>query len=776
MQTDDTTAGVPQPRYEDSIAFLGALYPDGPWALASIDPEKRTGPCARTFGPSSEAECRAWIAEQNRDRGVYYHLNRPRTTLDKRAKKTDIAAVPFLHVDVDPRVGEALAEERARILRLLTASLPPGVPPPTHIIDSGGGYQALWALREPIALAADTATDAEKEAAAEEAERHTRAMEVAFGADNTHNVDRVLRLPGTINWPDKKKRAKGRAPAVASLVTSEPSRTYDAAQFRKAPPKVAPPSSASSVAAPSARHLASIDDLPPGVPGWCRVLIVQGGDPDHPDKWKDRSKLVLRVCCELLRCGVDDATIVGVITDDRFGVSAHVREKGGRNTAKYAQRQVDRAREHVAAEDAGFATDDKGRPFPTQGNIRIALGRLGVTVEHDDFSDRDYIRGLPGFGPHLDDKAMNRLRLQVDEQFRLSVGKEFFYDVVSDAALANRRHPVREYLAGLSWDGTPRLDTWLSAYASAEDSEYTRAVGALVLVAAVRRVRQPGCKFDEMLVLEGPQGKGKSSLLATLAVREDWFSDDLPLNADTKRQMEALAGRWIVEAGELKGMRKGDAEALKGFLSRRVDRARMAYGRAPTELPRQCIIIGTTNSDKYLKDSTGNRRFWPVRTGELRLSELARDRDHLWAEAAAREAAGAPIRLDPALYAAAADAQEDRLVGDPFMEILQPMLGEAVGKIATEDVWKILDRADRTRRSQDDASRLGEVMRRLGWERKYRRIGGEPQYVYLRGTPEERERAMAVEGQEGGWRVVELAPGRAAADQPRAAEEPEIPF
>ncbi len=776
MHTNDATAGGPQPRYDDSIAFLRSLYPDGRWALTSIDPEKKSGTRTHTFGPATETECLAWIAEQNRDRGVYYHLNQPRRELAKKATKTDVAAVHFLHADVDPRVGESLADERARILRLLTTSLPQGVPPPSHIIDSGGGYQALWALAAPIALAADEAADAEKEAAAEEAERHTRALELAFGADNTHNVDRVLRLPGTINWPDQKKRAKGREPALASVVASEPARTYDAAQFPKAPPKVAPPSAAPSVAEPIARRLASIDDLPAEVPGWCRVLIVQGGDPDHPDKWKDRSKLVLRVCCELLRRGVDDGTIVGVITDERFGVSAHVRDKGGRHPAKYAQRQVDRARERVAAEDAGFATDDNGRPLPTQGNIRFALGKLGVSVEHDDFSDRDYIRGLAGFGPYLDDKAMNRLRLQVDEQFRLAVGKEFFYDVVSDAALANRRHPVREYLAGLLWDSTPRLDTWLTTYASAEDSEYTRAVGSLALVAAVRRVRQPGCKFDEMLVLEGPQGKGKSSLLATLAVREDWFSDDLPLNADTKRQMEALAGRWIVEAGELKGMRKGDAEALKGFLSRRVDRARMAYGRAPTELPRQCIIIGTTNSDKYLKDSTGNRRFWPVRTGELHLPELVRDRDQLWAEAAAREAAGVPIRLDPALYAAAADAQEDRLVGDPFMEDLQPLLGDVVGKIRTADVWKLVGKADSGHRTQDDANRLGEVMRRLGWERKWRRFGGSPQYVYLRGTAAEREKALAVEGQEGGWRVVEAAPGDTEESGPTAAGEPEIPF
>ncbi len=768
------TSGPLSPKLDEAITFLRSLYPEGPWALTSIDPHKKAPTNTKTFGPGREAACRAWIEAQNRDRGVYYHLNRPRRELDKRASKADIAAVHFLHTDLDPRAGEDLAAERSRILRRLTEDLPPGVPPPTYVIDSGGGFQALWALREPIAVAPDDADSAAKQAAAEEAERYNRALELAFAADHCHNIDRVLRVPGTVNWPDAKKRAKGRTPTLAALAPSDCGRTYDVAQFEKAPPKAA--ATSPSALAREVRRLRSVDELPPSVPAKVKELIAQGTDHDEPEKWRDRSKLVLYVCCELVRRSIDDATIYSVITDPAFGVSAHVREKGGRNPAKYAHRQIARARELVAAEDAGFATNDRGQPLPTQGNIRIALGKLGVAVEHDDFSDRDHVRGLTGFGPHLDDKAMTRLRLQVDERFALRVPKDFFHDVVSDLALSSRRHPVREYLSGLTWDGTPRIDSWLSVYAGAEDGEYVRAVGALVLVAAVRRVREPGCKFDEMLVLEGEQGKGKSSLLQTLAVREEWFSDDLPLNADTKRQMEAIAGRWIIEAGELKGMRRGDAEALKCFLSRRFDRARLSYGRAPTELLRQCVIVGTTNSDKYLKDTTGNRRFWPVRTGELRLTELARDRDQLWAEAAQREAAGAAIRLDPALYTAAADAQEDRLVGDPFMEDLQPLLGGVVGKIRTAEVWKLVGRADSGRRTQDDANRLGEVMRRLGWERKYRRIGGESQYAYLRGTAAERERALTVEGHEGGWRVVEVPAGRKAADYQRALGEAGSPF
>jgi Virulence-associated protein E len=752
----ETTTLAPRP--DDAVAFLRALYPDGPWALTSIDPEKKVGTRTVTYAPDTEGECREWIAAENDARNVYYHIGRPRRRLSKKATKADVAAVHFLHADLDPRAGEDLDVERSRMLRRLTEDLPEGVPPPSFVVDSGGGYQALWQLRAPITLAPDDADAAVVEAAAEAAEQYTRGLELAFGADATHNVDRVLRVPGTVNWPDERKRAKGRTARLASLVETHPERVYDLAHFQAAP-RLGRRGAAEGAprGAVAASRITSVDELPAGVPGLCKLVIVQGKDPDDPKRFPSRSEALWYVCCELVRAGCDDATILGVIQDARFDVSASVLDKGAR-AADYAAKQVADARAEVEAAATDFETTDKGAPYPNQHNIRVALGKLCVGLEHDDFADRDQIRGLEGFGPVLDDRAMNRLRLLIDQRFHFLPSKELFQDVVTDLAMRNRRHPVREYLSGLLWDGTPRVDRWLVEYAGAEDSEYVRAVGALVLIAAVRRVRQPGCKFDEMLVMEGAQGKGKSVLLATLAVRDDWFSDDLPLNADTKRQMEVLAGRWIVEAGELKGIRKGEVEALKGFLSRQVDRARMAYGRLPIELRRQCVIVGTTNSDRYLRDATGNRRFWPVQTTTLRIDQLARDRDHLWAEAAHRESAGESIRLDPRLYPTAAEAQEARLQFDPYLETLDPALGGRAGKISARDVWRLLGKHEVGQRTQDDMTRLGDAMRKLGWERTKRRFGGAgPEWAYVHGSAAERERALTVVGGPDGWSVADEA-------------------
>jgi predicted P-loop ATPase len=255
----------------------------------------------------------------------------------------------------------------------------------------------------------------------------------------------------------------------------------------------------------------------------------------------------------------------------------------------------------------------------------------------------------------------------------------------------------------------------------------------------VRRVRQPGCKFDEMPVLEQPlQGTDKSSALAILAVHDDWFTDDLPLNTDSKRVIEALRGRWIVEAAELSGMKKADVEHLKATLSRRVDRARMAYGRLTIDAPRQCIIVGTTNKGQYLRDTTGNRRYWPVLVQRFDLVELRHDRDQLWAEAAAREAKGESIRLRRELWSMAAEHQQQRLADDPFVAILDHYLGDLEGKIRAVDVWTILDLRG-AQLNQEAFMRASEAMKRIGWKRPNRAgilrfDGGKPVAAYVRGN------------------------------------------
>lgn len=198
-------------------------------------------------------------------------------------------------------------------------------------------------------------------------------------------------------------------------------------------------------------------------------------------------------------------------------------------------------------------------------------------------------------------------------------------------------HPIREYLAALpEWDGVPRVDTLLIDYLGAEDNSYVRAVTRKTLCAAVRRVQEPGVKFDTMLVLNGPQGIGKSTLISRLA--GEWFSDSLNLS-DTKDKTaaEKLQGYWILEIGELAGLRKAEVETLRSFLSRQNDIYRAAFGRRATPHPRQCIFFGTTNAESgYLRDTTGNRRFWPVKTpggGAKHSWELTHeDISQIWAE------------------------------------------------------------------------------------------------------------------------------------------------
>lgn len=403
--------------------------------------------------------------------------------------------------------------------------------------------------------------------------------------------------------------------------------------------------------------------------------------------------------------------------------------------------------EHAPSVDETEARDfvygSKGI-IESQANVMLALRKLGVSVSADEFARHELIHGLPGFGPRLDDAALRELRLLIDERYTFRLQKEFFVDVVTRYAWRNRFHPVRDYLDGLTWDRTPRLDRWLIDYAGAPDTTYVRAVSRLILVAAVRRIRLPGCKFDEMVILESEQGTNKSTALKIVAVRDEWFADDLPLDGDTKRLMEQTGGKWIVEAGELKGMSKSDVAQLKSCLSRQVDEARLSYDRKPTIAPRQFVIIGTTNeTEGYLRDTTGNRRFWPVLIQAFKLAELAAVRDQLWAEAAAAEAAGESIRLDPALYGAAQGEQAAREIDDPIEIALRDALGDSRGTIKTLDVWEILDIAP-GKATQDQNARVGAAMRRLGWESTRRRFGGARQYAYERGADHERGEQITV--------------------------------
>ena len=233
-------------------------------------------------------------------------------------------------------------------------------------------------------------------------------------------------------------------------------------------------------------------------------------------------------------------------------------------------------------------------------------------------------------------------------------------------------HPILDFLDALpEWDGIPRLDTLLIDHFGAEDTQYTRAVTRKALVAAVRRVLQPGCKFDYILTLVGPQGVGKSTLIRTLS-GDEYFSDTLKFSdARDKTAAENIQGNWIIEIGEMAGMKKAEIENVKAFVSRQNDKYRAAYGHRPTPHPRQCIFIGTGNQEEgFLRDLTGNRRFWPVVTPvrtEKQQDILKPDYiAQVWAEAKVREEEGEPIYLssdlehEAELHQLAAMERDDR--------------------------------------------------------------------------------------------------------------------
>ena len=711
---------------DEAVDFLEQLRPGGPWVLSAIVPD---GPID-TITALAPSDVRAFVVRYDGKRNLYFGVNPTREILSRKAAKTDIAAIEYVLADCDPNPDETSAEAKARYCTQLERF----ELRPSFVIDSGNGIQLLWRLSAPIVLGEPRlganrilSFPPEDQGKIDEAEARCAAVMAQLNAKaGTQNIDRILRLPGTINLPNAKKRREGRVICPTKLIGfQDVSHPLDAFPLPKNANGWRKSNDRKDAGAPS---LDDLDSLPAvdiaklPIPQEIKDAIYTDGSDIGGG---DRSKGAARVTCELLRVNCTDQQIESVLWHQP--ISAHFREQADPNRA--IQRVIRWAR----AEIEEFSLDSNRVPSKSsQHNIRLALRRLGVYVSHDVFQDRLLIERLPECGPILDDRAMERLWLTIDEKYRFRPMKDFFWTVVEDEARRHGFHPVVDYLAGLHWDGKPRIDKWLSTYGGAEPTAYTDAVGALMLIAAVRRVRKPGCKFDEMVVLESEQGTEKSSALRILAVNDDWFHDDVPLNADGKRVMEALAGRWIVEAAELNGMRKGEVEHLKAFLSRTHDRARMSYDRYPTEGKRQCIIVGTTNSGSYLRDNTGNRRFWPVLIKQFDTNMLRRDRDQLWAEAASREAQGASIRLDRSLWAAAGGEQALRRIADPWEEIIAEHLDNREGKLTVEDAWKIVGVGEAIR-TQEHNRRLGDAMKKGGWSRGRRRRDGNLRYAYVKG-------------------------------------------
>ena len=402
------------------------------------------------------------------------------------------------------------------------------------------------------------------------------------------------------------------------------------------------------------------------------------------------------------------------ITQDRMVAGTIAREKAAEAAEDFAG----------IGDDTSWMEDmditKKGQFENTPRNYELVLqhdAQLAGKIAVDEFSGRVCVRGsLPWRKPgdteplYRDDDEAGLYLYVSKDPYRLT-SKANLQEALKQVTRQNAFHPVQEYLGSLVWDGTERLDTVFVDYMGVEDTPYTRAATRKVFTAAVARIYRPGTKFDYMPVLVGAQGVGKSRLLARLAVRPEWFTDNF--GVEGKEAAENIQGKWLVEAAELSGFKKSEVTSVKAFITRTNDYYRAAFERYAQNRPRQCVFFGTTNEYRFLRDETGDRRFWPMEVDRTRITKTWKDLNgdevaQIWAEAVYRYGQGEPLYLPPELEAQAKEKQAE------FSEVEERMgiIGEYLDRPLPSD-WPTRGIPERVAymRSSDPLEAEGSIVR-----------------------------------------------------------------
>jgi len=348
-----------------------------------------------------------------------------------------------------------------------------------------------------------------------------------------------------------------------------------------------------------------------------------------------------------------------------------------------------------------------------------------AVVGRNEFAANDYyLTNTPWRskkGDAIVDIDIVRIKFFCVDGFGIEFGDHTINTALMQIADLNRYHPVRNWLRSLEWDGESRIDTWLKDYAGAVGPEpYLSDVSRKLLVAMVARVMKPGIKFDQIVILEGNQGTGKSTLLRKLA-GDDWFSD-APLTIGDKDAVLTMQSKWLIEVGELGALNKAEVETFKSFISQQVDRIRAPYGKRIEEHPRQCVVLGTTNSEEYLRDLTGNRRFWSVKTtGKIDFNGIAEVRAQLFAEALAFYRLGEPLWLDnEQSEVQAVTEQASRMQSDEWLSTVRDIVNLETfprGGFELREVAKKLETLGAHRMSPTDVHRITRCLKLLGFEK-----------------------------------------------------------
>ena len=387
--------------------------------------------------------------------------------------------------------------------------------------------------------------------------------------------------------------------------------------------------------------------------------------------------------------------------------------------------------------DQMLAKTEKNQVIGNVSNLILIIGHdpvLSGLCGYDEFqclpvihnpapSPIDDAPSLPGPYPRAWSAAdVSQIQSYIQRIWVSGAKKGDVEDAMNAVAASRRFHPIRDWLDGLTWDREPRLNQWLRKAFGADDTEYVEDVSSCTLIAAVRRVRKPGCKFDHMPVLEGAQGIGKSTAVKALFGAQ-FFTDNLPLALESKDAALGLQGAWCVEFAEIEQLIRAEAEIAKAFLSRSVDRFRAPYGKTFLSYPRQCVFIGTTNDSDYLRDATGNRRFWPILCRFVEIDWITTNREQIWAEAAYRESLGEDHWLsEETTIKQAAEAQQDRQQEDVWEDCVKLFL---VGKTdtSTADVLTDALKIPIERQTRREQIRVSAIMKKLQWQRVNVRSG-----------------------------------------------------
>jgi putative DNA primase/helicase len=360
-----------------------------------------------------------------------------------------------------------------------------------------------------------------------------------------------------------------------------------------------------------------------------------------------------------------------------------------------------------------------GKPVPTLSNA------VRILTEDPRWNDRlrfnDFSSVVELDCQVITDTAESGAALWLDRVYGLQVSTNRASEAAVYVAHQHSYHPVKDYLRQVVWDGQERADLLFTHYAGAEDNELNRELGRRFLISAVSRIWNPGSKVDCCPVLVGKQGVRKSSFLRRLAIKPEWFSDSaLDIGGNMKDAYQNIQGVWLYELAELASIRPREAETVKAFISAQVDRFRPSYGRHVITRNRQVVFAGTTNGAEFLSDSTGNRRFWTIEVGEIKLLELGRDVDQLWAEALKLWRDGERWWLEENGAEMLEEAQEGFRQVDAWEHGALEFLKRTSDEFTARDVLKALGFDDH-QMTKSASMRMASVLQRLGCKRARRR-------------------------------------------------------